>query len=286
MLMKEKKKTLHFNAKSVSDEGVISGVLNYFGNKDHAGDVTLKGAFKNSIKSIMESGRDLVMLWQHDPNKPIGVWKNLRETARGLEGDGYINLDTTLGREAYALAKQGALSGLSIGYWVIDEEYDRTTKTNYLKEIELRETSLVTFPCNEQARIDEVKKLKLNQKGLPTVEDLKSHLVSSGLEAEVAEAICSKYMPDYVDPEEAERLKEAAKEEVKTTVSDLMATHGLTLKEVVAAIEGGDEPRNTDNDTKEEEEEEEEVKKEDQEQEEEDPEEGQKTQTLDDFFSK
>ncbi|HFQ4926334.1 TPA: HK97 family phage prohead protease [Vibrio vulnificus] len=242
MLKKSKVKTLQFEVQGVSNEGVISGVLNYFGNKDHAGDVTLKGAFKHSIKTIEESGRYLVMLWQHDPDKPIGVWKNLRETARGLEGDGHINLETALGREAYALAKQGALSGISIGYWVIEEEYDSKTKTNYLKELELRETSLVTFPCNELARIEEVKKMTLNEKGLPSQEELKSFLVNCGAAEEVAVAIVAKYLPDYVSPEEAQR-KAKAQEEIKSTLQGLCEKHGLSLKEALDAIEGVDQVR-------------------------------------------
>ncbi|KAB0285651.1 HK97 family phage prohead protease [Vibrio fortis] len=279
-MKKEGKKTLSFDTKSINDEGVISGVLNYFGNKDHAGDVTLKGAFKNSIKSIQESGRELVMLWQHDPDKPIGVWKNLRETSRGLEGDGYINLDTVQGKEAYSLAKQGALSGLSIGYWVLDEEYDRPTKTNYLKEIELRETSLVTFPCNEQARIDEVKNLKLNPKGLPSVDDLKEHLLQGGLEEAVVDSICAKYMPDYTDPEEEARLKEAERVKNIEKVVALLEHGGLTVKDIADAIEASDPNVTTDEGTKEEEETEEVESKEG----EEEPEE--KSTSLDDFFSK
>lgn len=36
MLKKSKVKTLQFDVDELSNEGVISGVLNYFGNKDHA----------------------------------------------------------------------------------------------------------------------------------------------------------------------------------------------------------------------------------------------------------
>ncbi|EPO2258101.1 HK97 family phage prohead protease [Vibrio parahaemolyticus] len=224
--MKHLVKTLQFNAETLTSEGVVSGVLNHFNNKDHAGDVTLKGAFLKSIAALEKSGRFLVMLWQHDPTKPIGVWKNLRETERGLEGDGYINLDVELGREAYALAKQGALTGISIGYWVVDEHYDPTTGINYLKEVELRETSLVTFPCNEHSRIDEVKHMKLNKKGLPTVDALKEHLLGSGMDKDMVEAVVAKYMPDYVSPEEQEAAKAAALEEI----NKLAEEHGLEIK--------------------------------------------------------
>ena len=157
-------KQLAFKAESISDLGVVSGVLNAFGNKDYANDITVKGAFSKSLVQLKSDGRELVMLWQHDHSVPIGIWKNLKETSRGLEGDGHINLDVQQGREAYSLAKQGALSGISIGYHVIDEEYDYKSTTNYLKEVSLIETSLVTFPANDLSRVEEVK-LNLKNKG-------------------------------------------------------------------------------------------------------------------------
>lgn len=243
--MKQSKvKTLKFNQESLTDEGVISGVLNHFGNEDWAGDVTLKGAFAKSIKAIEAEGRHLVMLWQHDHEKPIGVWKNLRETDRGLEGDGYINLETTLGREAYALAKQGALSGISIGYWVVEEHYDKSKGINYLHEVSLLETSLVTFPCNEMSRIDEVKKMQFKEQ--PTKEELKSFLESTGLDSDAVGRIVSKYIPEHMTDEELEAKRVEMIENAKGVVMNTASELNMTVKDLVAAIEGVDETRTTD----------------------------------------
>lgn len=63
MLRKSKVKIFQFDVQGVSNEGVILGVFNYFGNKDYVGDVIFKGVFKYSIKMIEESGCYLVMLW-------------------------------------------------------------------------------------------------------------------------------------------------------------------------------------------------------------------------------
>ena len=65
--------------------------------------------------------------------------------------------DVQLAKEAHALLKAGAISGLSIGYRTIVDEYDRETNTSTLKELELWETSLVTFPANDAARVTGVK---------------------------------------------------------------------------------------------------------------------------------
>lgn len=240
-------KTVSFETKSITEQGVVSGVLNHFGNKDHAGDITVKGAFTKSLQRLKESGRELVVLWQHDHTKPIGVWKNLRETERGLEGEAHLNLDVTLAKEAYALAKQGAVTGFSIGYYVVDEHYNSLEKTNYLREVELIETSLVTFPCNDLSRTEEVKNMKL--KGLPTVDELKSMLTGFGLADDDASLICSKYLPDYVSPEEQARIKQEAQEEVERLIRE----HGLKFE--VVAEEEAEDPEATSEEVKDEEQE-------------------------------
>ncbi len=53
--------------------------------------------------------------------------------------------------------KAGSLTGLSVGYALKDWEYDRSKEAFLLKEIDLWEVSLVTFPSNDEARISDVK---------------------------------------------------------------------------------------------------------------------------------
>lgn len=222
----QKTKTVSFETKGITEQGVVTGVLNHFGNKDHAGDITLKGAFLKSLAALKAAGRDLVVLWQHDPTKPIGVWKNLRETERGLEGEAHLNMDVTLAKEAYALAKQGAVSGFSIGYFVVDEYYNANEKTNYLREVELLETSLVTFPCNDLSRTEEVKSMKF--KTLPTADELKSELIDLGMAEADAALVITKYLPDYVSPEELAAQKAEAEAEVQRLIKE----HNLDFKAV------------------------------------------------------
>ena len=53
------------------------------------------------------------------------------------------------------LAKDGALTGLSIGYHAKEQRYENDVRV--LSEIDVLETSLVTFPMNDFARINAVK---------------------------------------------------------------------------------------------------------------------------------
>jgi hypothetical protein len=53
------------------------------------------------------------------------------------------------------LLKQGALKGLSIGYDVVKDNWEK--RIRYLKELKLWEVSVVTFPCNTLAGTTSVK---------------------------------------------------------------------------------------------------------------------------------
>ncbi|HGU6173200.1 TPA: HK97 family phage prohead protease [Escherichia coli] len=144
-------KGFKFDVKSIDEQGIFEGYAAVFGNVDLGGDIIEPGAFK---KTLQENPR-MPILWQHNPAEPIGVTLEAYEDGRGLKVKGQLNLETTRGREAYALLKQGALKGLSIGYDSVKEAWEGTKRI--LKEIRLWEWSLVTFPMNPLAQVAEVK---------------------------------------------------------------------------------------------------------------------------------
>ena len=76
-----------------------------------------------------------------------------------LSSVGNLNLKTQAGAEAYELLKMGALDGLSIGFRVIPEQvsYDKRSNKRIIKEVDLMEISLVTFPMNPKATVHSVK---------------------------------------------------------------------------------------------------------------------------------
>ena len=145
--------------KSEDGIGTFTGWLSVFGNEDLGHDIVEPGAF---TKTLSERKTPLPILWQHDPHQPIGVFSNVAEHKSGgptglggLRVKGDLNLETQKGREAYALLKQGAMSGLSIGYGVVKDGYEGMTRR--LKELKLHEGSVVTFPMNTVANVDGVK---------------------------------------------------------------------------------------------------------------------------------
>ena len=90
---------------------------------------------------------------------PIGVFDEIKEDEHGLVVKGRLALKTQAGAEAYELLKMGALDGLSIGFRVNPQEvsYDKRANKRIIKEVDLMEVSLVTFPMNPQATVRSVK---------------------------------------------------------------------------------------------------------------------------------
>jgi HK97 family phage prohead protease len=146
-----------FDLKAVSEIGVFEGYASTFGNRDQGGDIVEAGAFAKSIKT--RGPRGIKMLADHDATKRIGVWTDMEEDANGLYVKGQLLTEKTLGQEAYIDLKAGALSGLSIGGRASLTAQDGRKRARMIKEWDLYEISLVTFPMNESATVTGVKEL-------------------------------------------------------------------------------------------------------------------------------
>ena len=137
--------------------GEFEGYGSVFGNKDLGNDVIEKGAFSKSLRQRKAKG--VKLLYQHKSDMPIGVFDEIKEDDHGLVVKGRLALKTQAGAEAYELLKMGALDGLSIGFRVNPSEvsYDKRNNKRIIKEVDLMEVSLVTFPMNPQATVRSVK---------------------------------------------------------------------------------------------------------------------------------
>ena len=155
MTTNTEKKFQLLDLKEVSEEGVFEGYASKFGDRDQGGDTVMKGAFKNSLSQRKAKG--VKMLWQHDPSYPIGVWDEIKEDATGLLVRGRLLTTVQKAKETYELMKAGVIDGLSIGYRTIKSLRDDATGFRQLKEVDLWEISLVTFPMLTSATVTSVK---------------------------------------------------------------------------------------------------------------------------------
>jgi HK97 family phage prohead protease len=143
------------DVKAVAENGLFEGYASVFGEKDLGGDIVEKGAF---TKSLAQRGpRGVKMLADHDSTKRIGVWLDLAEDDHGLRVKGQITTEKQIGQEAYIDLKNGSLDTMSIGYRTISDQQDGRQRARLLKQVDLWEISLVTFPMLPSARVDAVK---------------------------------------------------------------------------------------------------------------------------------
>ena len=178
--------------KSITDNGEFEGYGSVFGVKDSYDDIVVKGAFAKSIKRWHEKKRMPALLWQHNTQEPIGIYKDIFEDEQGLIVKGQLLIDDDpLAKRAYAHLKAGSITGLSIGYVLKDWEYSHEKEAYMLKEIDLWEISLVTFPANDEARISNVKSL-LEKGEIPSPRDIERVLRDVGLSRTQAKAFMSE----------------------------------------------------------------------------------------------
>jgi Escherichia/Staphylococcus phage prohead protease len=156
--------------KSVEADGTFCGYASLFGTVDLGQDLVMPGAFRESLAA--RGTRVVKLLFQHDPNEPIGVWLDIHEDARGLFVKGKLTTEVERAREVLSLMRSGALDGLSIGYRTVRGRTDAKTGLRRLMEVDLWEISVVTFPMLPEARISAVKAGRL-----PTLREFERVLV-------------------------------------------------------------------------------------------------------------
>ena len=136
-------------------DGSFHGYASLFSKVDQANDAVMKGAFSTCLKKKDVSS--VRMLFQHNPDEPIGVWQEIREDQKGLFVRGKIARGVKRGQEVLELMRAGALDGLSIGFKTNRARKDARTGVRWILAADLWEISVVTFPQLDGARILSVK---------------------------------------------------------------------------------------------------------------------------------
>ena len=144
------------------DGGLIEGYAAVFHNEDLGGDIIEPGAFKKSIADRGPAGVSVFIGHEHG-SLPVGVPRSLKEDSHGLLT--VTNMfESTSAQDVVATAKgldeAGLSLGMSIGYRVVEAEFDEQddgSTIRRLKELDIREYSFVGMPMNELAGVTAVK---------------------------------------------------------------------------------------------------------------------------------
>lgn len=202
--MKMKHIEVPLQIKAADDGVTIEGYGSVFGNIDAYGDTIAPGAFAGSLAEHEDKGTSPAMLWQHNPDWPIGKWTQIAEDDRGLKVTGTL-ADTQQARDVAALVRMGAITGASIGFITRKAEMNHENGVRTLTDIDLWEVSLVTFPANEAARV-EARAAQIADMGLSEIEGL---LRDAGMSRREAKTVLSR-IHSLSSQRDAEERKEAA----------------------------------------------------------------------------
>jgi HK97 family phage prohead protease len=171
-------------------DGGFSGYASLFGTVDLSNDRVERGAFARSLAERGAAG--IRMLYQHDPNEPIGAWSEIREDERGLFVRGRLAQGVKRAREVLDLMRSGALDGLSIGFRTVKARKEAAGGIRRILEADLWEISVVTFPMLPGARVERVKSFGARE-ALPTIREFERWLTrDAGLTRGDAKAVITR----------------------------------------------------------------------------------------------
>lgn len=100
---------------AVDEDGSFAGYASLFGKADLGRDVVQPGAFRASLARRGAGG--VKMLFQHDPNQPIGVWTEIREDGQGLFVRGRLTTGVARAREVLSLMRAWQADLATLGFY-------------------------------------------------------------------------------------------------------------------------------------------------------------------------
>lgn len=225
--MKRKIRDFALDVKEVSEEGEFNGYASVYDVIDSYREVVAPGAFANTLRKWNSKGRLPPALWQHRSGEPVGPFTRMYEDSKGLyvEGKLLVN-DVQRAREARALMQAKAIGGMSIGFSTVVEEWNSESKLLTLKEIDLWEVSIVTFPANEAAQIEAVKSHFAG--GLPNVREFEEFLREAGFSKSHATAIATHGLGRLLREAEGR----SGEVDAKSIIDDVFKSPIVTMQEI------------------------------------------------------
>lgn len=138
-------------------KGYVAGYFSTKNVRDSMGDIIVDGAFKRTIEERGPKGtRAIKTLYQHNPAWLLAVPDVLEEDQMGLYYENTISR-TSVGEDVIKLIMDEVITEQSIGYVVMDLDFDDERDAMLLTEIKLYEGSYVTWGANSLTPIVDAK---------------------------------------------------------------------------------------------------------------------------------
>jgi HK97 family phage prohead protease/HK97 family phage major capsid protein len=197
---------------------------------DRQGDIVPASVWKKGIQNYLKNP---VILAYHNHSEPVGRMVDHRVDGKGLWVKARIS---SAADEVFNLVKDGILTAFSIGFRIVDAEYDAAKELFVVKELELHEISIVSVPANQNT-------LFSLSKAFDTAEEFKSFKQQFAPESDSAkglesstEAIGEIKKEWEMDPKQLEQmLADAANKAAELTAKAIADTQAKQLAEKAAA---------------------------------------------------
>ena len=197
---------------------------------DRQGDIVPASVWEKGISNYLKNP---VILAYHDHSEPVGRMVDHRIDGKGLWVKARISAAAS---EVFNLVKDGVLTAFSIGFRIVDAEYNSAAELFVVKELELHEISVVSVPANQNT-------LFSLSKAFDTAEEFKSFKMQFAPNSESAKGLESSTEADSninkeweMDPKQLEQmLADAANKAAELTAKAIAESQAKQLADKAAA---------------------------------------------------
>ncbi len=211
------------------DSVVIEGYAST-NDVDRHGDIVPTSVWEAGMKNYLKNP---VILAYHDHSEPAGRMVEHRIDEKGLWVKARIS---AAAEDVFNLVKDGVLTAFSIGFRIVDAEYNSAAELFVVKELELHEISVVSVPANQNTLFSLSKSFKDD-------EEFKSFKMQFAPKSESAKGLESSTEANSdvkkewkMDPKQLEQmLADAASKAAEATAKAIAETQAKALAEKAAA---------------------------------------------------
>jgi len=191
-------------------------------DEDRHGDIVPASVWEAGIKNYLKNP---VILAYHQHDEPVGRMTDHRIDERGLFVKARIS---AAAEDVFNLVKDGVLTAFSIGFRIIDAEYNSALELFVVKELELHEISVVSVPANQNT-------LFSLSKAFDTAEEFKSFKMQFASKSDSAKGLEASSEVNSEINEELEMTQEELQKMMAAAAEQ--ATKSLLAAQEKAAAE-------------------------------------------------
>ena len=180
---------------------------------DRSGDVIPSSVWEAGIQNYLKNP---ILLSQHDHDDPIGRMVDYKIDSKGL----WIKARISAAAEIFSLVKDEVLTAFSVGFRIMDAEYNAVAELFVIKELELVEISVVSVPCNQNT-------LFSLSKAFSDADEYKKFKSQFAPESESAKGLESSKEADGKSQKEVEMTQDEIKQMVAEATAKALADQAV-----------------------------------------------------------